>query len=51
MNELTKKEEGLIVIKLFVATNKLNTFKLLNKNTIGPTRIMDLCCIVNFGEF
>ena len=49
MNELTKKVQ--FVIKFFVAAGKLNTFKLLNKNTMSPKRIMVLCCVVNFEQF
>ena len=46
MNKLTKKVQ--FAIKYFVAADKLKTFKLLNKNTISPKRIMFLCCVVNF---
>ena len=49
MNELTKMVQ--FVIKVFVAANKLNTLKLLNKNTISPKRIMVLYCVVNFEQF
>ena len=37
LNELTKVS---FVIKFSVAADKLNTFKLLNKNTITSKRIM-----------
>ena len=49
MNELTMKVE--FVIKFLVAADRVNTFKLLNKSTIGPKRIMVLCCLVNFEQF
>ena len=39
------------VIKLFVAADKLNTFRLLNKNTTSGMGIMVLCCVVNFEQF
>ena len=35
----------------FVAADKLNTFKLLNKNLISPKRIMVLYSAVNFEQF
>ena len=38
-------------MKFFVAADNLKTFKLLNKNTISPKRIMVLCCVVNFKQF
>ena len=47
MNEYPRHElvnkEGVICHKFFVAADKINTFKLLNKNTINPKRIMVLC--------
>ena len=49
MNELTKKMS--FIIKLFVAADKLNTLKLLNKITKSPKQIRVLRCIVNFEQF
>ena len=33
------------VIMAFVADDKLNTFNILNKNTVSPKRIMVLRCM------
>ena len=44
-------EEGAILIKIFVAADKLNTFKLLNKNTMATKQIMILYCAVHFEQF
>ena len=49
MNEL--KNELELVIKVFVAAGKLNTFRFLNENTITWKRIMVLYCLVNFEQF
>ena len=42
---------GTFTMKFFVAADKLNTFKLLNKNLISPKRIMVLYSAVNFEQF
>ena len=44
-------EEGVIFYQDFLAAYKLNTFKLLNKITINPNRIMVLCFVVNLSNF
>ena len=45
MKELPKKL--LFVIRFFVTADKLNTFNLLNKNTISPKGIMVLAHCYN----
>ena len=46
---LTKKVE--FVLRYFVAADKINTVRLLNKNTLIPRQIMVLPCVVNFEQF
>ena len=38
-------------MKSFVAADKLNTFKVLNKKKISPKEIIVLFFIVNFYQF
>ena len=38
-------------MKFFVAADKLNTFKVLNKKEISPKRIIVLFFVVNFDQF
>ena len=48
-NKSTKKLS--FVLKIFVAADKLNAFKILNKVTINPKPITVLCFDVSFEQF